>query len=356
MPNRKGELGENRKRMLGRDEMRNDSRVANRLKVKPDLRPRDLETLVVLGEGAFGQVVQVRYLCEHSSAVFALKMVEKRRMKGEALRLAVNERSVHAQLNHPFLVKLVRSFQCAKRVYFLLEYVPGGDLHNRLQFAGRFSEEVALFYACEMVLALSFLHSSEFVFRDLKPENVLIDARGHIKLADFGFAKFLDEGRTFTLCGTAAYMAPEMLLRYKSEGYSKSVDWWAFGVLLFEMLSGSNPFEDKDPMSVYENILQMRFTLPKFFSPTASNLILSLLTRAEKRLGVSDDGESIMQHEFFNGVCFEEVLKKNIEAPWIPELKDIADSSNFKDSFGCGSRCSNHFLQTEDQDAVFQDF
>lgn len=356
MLSRKYELRENRKRMFGREEIRNESRVANRLKVKSDLRPRDLETLVVLGEGAFGQVVQVRYLCENPSAVFALKVVEKKRLKGEALRLAVNERSVHTQLNHPFLVKLVRSFQCEKRVYFLLEYVPGGDLHNRLQSAGRFSEEVALFYACEAVLALSFLHSSGFVFRDLKPENVLIDAQGHIKLADFGFAKSLDEGRTFTLCGTAAYMAPEMLLRYKSEGYSKSVDWWAFGVLLLEMLSGSNPFEDKDPMAVYENIVQMRFALPKYLSSAVKNLILSLLTRAEKRLGVSDDGESIMQHEFFNGVCFEEVLKKNIEAPWIPELKNITDASNFKDAFGCGSLCSKGLLKTEDQDAVFQDF
>lgn len=324
-----------------------------RFRARTEVRPRDFEQLFVLGEGSFGRVTQVRVKGEDPCAVFALKEVKKGSAKGETMRSLANEARVHSQLDHPFLARLIRTFQCPRKVYFLIEFVPGGELRCRLRNEGRFSEEVGLFYAGELLLALHYLHSNDTVFRDLKPENLLIDARGHLKLIDFGFAKTLDceAGRAHTLCGTAAYMAPEMLLKYKREGYAKSVDWWAFGVILFEMLTGEHPFDDEDPQKVYAKIIEMRFALPRHLSASARSLLSSLLTRCENRLGVSDNGESIMQHDFFAGVSFEEMLKKECPAPWKPEPTALSDARHFGQQ-----TCLSRRLLTENQDDPFEDF
>lgn len=172
----------------------------------------------------------------------------------------------------------------------LFEYLAGGELFSRLRREGRFSVDVTLLYSSEILLALQFLHLNKIVYRDLKPENLLIDNTGHIKLADFGFAKILEDERTFTLCGTPEYLAPEIVKGSSSKaGYGKSVDWWALGILLFEMLAGYPPFYDCDPNGIYKKIQVGIIEFPRFFSLRTKDLIRKLLNPEIKyRLGCQD--------------------------------------------------------------------
>ena len=170
----------------------------------------------------------------------------------------------------------------------LFEFVCGGELFSRLRKDGRFSNDVALFYGVEIIMALQYLHQQDIVYRDLKPENLLIDKDGHIKLADFGFAKRVETDKTYTLCGTPEYLAPE-IIKGSKVGYGKSVDWWALGILIFEMLSGYPPFYDNEPIGIYKRILSGVIEFPKFFSVYAKDLIRKLLNpELSKRLGVTD--------------------------------------------------------------------
>jgi len=168
----------------------------------------------------------------------------------------------------------------------LFDYISGGELFSRLRKEGRFSYDVTLFYASEILMAIKFLHEKGIVYRDLKPENLLIDKDGHICLTDFGFAKDLPTDRTFTLCGTPEYLAPEIIKGAKV-GYGKSVDWWALGVLIFEMLSGYPPFYDNEPIGIYKKIVTGIIEFPYFFDVKAKHLIIKLLNpEINYRLGV----------------------------------------------------------------------
>lgn len=158
----------------------------------------------------------------------------------------------------------------------LFEYICGGELFSRLRKDGRFANDVALFYACEIALSLQYLHRMNIVYRDLKPENLLIDKEGHIKITDFGFAKQLANDRTYTLCGTPEYLAPE-IIKGSKVGYGKSVDWWALGILIFEMLSGYPPFYDNEPIGIYKKIVAGIIEFPRFFDVKAKDVIRKLL-------------------------------------------------------------------------------
>ena len=192
----------------------------------------------------------------------------------------------------------------------LFEFVEGGELFSRIRMEGRLAVEVARFYLSQVIMVLSHLHEREIMYRDIKPENLLIDSRGYIKVTDFGFAKSLEgqADRTYTLCGTPEYLAPEIIQSGK-KGYGKSVDWWSLGVLLFEMVVGYPPFADKSPILIYKKIVSGRVTIPSWVEPSASDLITKLLTlKVEKRLGCNDNGKAIMTHQFFDGFSFEKVL------------------------------------------------
>ncbi|KAF8948556.1 hypothetical protein BGZ52_006786, partial [Haplosporangium bisporale] len=193
-----------------------------------------------------------------------------------------SEKQILSQVHFPFIVNLFTTFQDDRNLYMLLEYVIGGELFSHLRKAGRFTNDMTRFYAAEIVLAIEYLHARDIIYRDLKPENLLLDSSGHIKITDFGFAKRVED-RTWTLCGTPEYLAPEII---QSKGHGKAVDWWALGILIFEMLAGYPPFFDDNPFGIYEKILAGRIYFPSHIDSAAKDLIKKLLTADRtKRLG-----------------------------------------------------------------------
>ncbi|EPY35512.1 protein kinase A [Angomonas deanei] len=213
------------------------------------------------------------------------------------------------------------------RLYILLEYVVGGELFSHLRKAGKFPNDVSKFYSAEVILAFEHLHAKSIIYRDLKPENLLLDARGNIKVTDFGFAKRVTD-RTYTLCGTPEYLAPEII---QSKGHNRAVDYWALGILLYEMLVGYPPFFDEAPMKIYEKILEGKIQFPKWIDVKAKDLIKGLLTLdSSKRLGVLKGGiEDIKGHKYYSGVNWQVVLDCKIPAPIPVRLRKEGDSHYF---------------------------
>lgn len=280
-----------------------------------------------LGTGTFGRVRLVTYNYK-KTMYFALKMLKK----SEIIRLKQvdhikAEKAILSVIAHPFIVNLFAAFQDEKMLYMLMEYVIGGELFSQLRKVGRFSNETARFYASEIILALAYLHGKNIVYRDLKPENLLIDKEGHIKITDFGFAKQVED-RTWTLCGTPEYLAPEII---QSKGHGKAVDWWALGILIYEMLAGYPPFYDENPFGIYQKILAGKIEFPRHFDPHAKDLVKKLLTADRtKRYGCLKDGaEDIKRHKWFKSVDWAKVFARKPKPPYTPGFKSPDDTSNF---------------------------
>merc|ERR1711991_1010226 len=197
-------------------------------------------------------------------------------------------------------------------------------MFTHLRTAGRFPNDVAKFYHAELVLAFEYMHTKDIIYRDLKPENLLLDDKGHIKITDFGFAKKVPE-RTFTLCGTPEYLAPEVI---QSKGHGKAVDWWALGILIFEMLAGYPPFFDDNPFGIYEKILGGKIQFPSHFESTAKDLIRLLLNAdLTKRIGCLKNGPAdIRKHKWFRGMDWSSLRQKKIPPPILPEVSHPADT------------------------------
>lgn len=315
-------------------------RVVRGLRTRRDLRLEMFEDLGVLGRGSFAEVRKVRLRDAPVEAIFAMKSLPRETPAGtHSQSPLLNERALLAQLKHPFIAQLVGYFESPTQAHLLLEYVLGGELYRRLRAVLRFNEDVTLFYGSEILLALRYLHLNDIIYRDLKFENVMLDAQGHVKLVDFGLSKSLRSGRAHTLCGTQAYFSPEMLLS-EPEGYGKASDWWAFGVLLLEMSTGAHPFYDKDPFVMYQRIVALDYAVPRFVSPALRALLKQLLTKEHLRLGAKDDGQSIMEHEFFQAVRFEEIVSRRHEAPWVPPVgrQERSDSRDASQSASTASR------------------
>jgi serine/threonine protein kinase len=238
-----------------------------------------------------------------------------------------NEKEILLEVRHPFVVKLLRTFNDEANVYLLLEYLPGGEFFTFVRNNSCLPNDVALFYGAEIVLALSHLHSLDIAYRNLRPEHVLLTKHGHIKLIDFSSAKRIrGEERSNTSCGALAYMAPEVI---SGLGHTKAVDWWAFGVLLYEMLVGLPPFYDEDPQKLYAKILTTSVSFPRHIEETAQDLISSLLqVNPDSRLG-SRNAEEVTEHLWFDGVDFDMVVRKEIDPPWVPVLKKHGDTSYY---------------------------
>ncbi|KAJ1823047.1 cAMP-dependent protein kinase catalytic subunit [Coemansia sp. RSA 2671] len=286
----------------------------------------DYQLLHTLGTGTFGRV----FLCQSrlTQRYFAMKVLRKSQVvKLKQVEHINNEKNILEVARHPFIVQLECTMQNERNLYMLMEYVPGGELFSHLRRAGRFPDDVARFYAAEIVLALDYLHSLKIIWRDTKPENILLDDRGHVKLTDFGFAKRVED-RTWTLCGTPEYLAPEII---QSKGHGKAVDWWALGILIFEMLAGYPPFYDDNPFGIYEKILAGKPVFPNFFSAPARDLIQRLLIAdVGKRLGnLQGDGEDIKAHAWFAAIDWQVLVQRRIPPPIVPPHRHPGDTCNF---------------------------
>lgn len=320
-------------------------------------RPRleDWEIVETLGTGTFGRVLLVRQRPSYRPHAyhpifphlfqgvdplspppqtttqadgqlphFAMKVLRK----SEIVRLKQvehinSERAILERIRHPFIVELYSTYQDNLNVYMLLSYVPGGELFSHLRRAGRFSADVTRFYLASIILAIENLHSRNIIYRDLKPENLLLDRAGYLRIADFGFAKIVED-RTFTLCGTPEYLAPEIVL---SQGHGKAVDYWALGILAFEMLAGYPPFFDDHPLGIYEKILRNEVAFPAHIDMYAKDLIRGLLTTdRSKRLGNLRGGaKDIMEHAWFSGVDWGSLERKEIGAPIVPRVVNMGE-------------------------------
>jgi len=282
---------------------------------------------VTLGTGSFGRVRFCNY--KENDQIYALKMLKK----SEVVRLQqvehmISERSILIGLNHPFIVNLAATFQDPKHLYMVLEYVMGGELFTHLRKAGRFDHPTAKFYSASVVAIFDYLHSMDVIYRDLKPENLLFDSEGYMKMTDFGFAKVVTF-KTYTLCGTPEYIAPEVLL---NKGHGKGVDWWTLGVLTFEMLTGQPPFVDDDPMGIYQLILNGKVNFPRYIEHNAKSLLKKILVAdLTKRFGCRTNGvQDIKKHKWFSDLNWDKLLSRQYTGKRvIPQLSNAEDTSNF---------------------------
>lgn len=299
--------------------------------------PDDFAILKLIGKGTFGQVYQVRK--KDTKRIYAMKVLQKKVIvQKKEVAHTVGERNIlvrTAMTESPFIVGLKFSFQTPTDLYLVTDYMSGGELFWHLQKEGRFDEKRAKFYIAELILALQHLHAHDIVYRDLKPENILLDANGHIALCDFGLSKanLTKNDTTNTFCGTTEYLAPEVLL--DEAGYTKMVDFWSLGVLVFEMCCGWSPFYAEDTQQMYKNIAFGKVRFPRDTLTTEGrNFVKGLLNRNPKhRLGAIDDAEELKAHAFFDDIDWEALIKKQISPPFKPKLKSETDVSNFDPEF-----------------------
>ncbi|KAG7665381.1 SCH9 [[Candida] subhashii] len=311
---------------------------------KKSYGPDDFEFLRLLGKGTFGQVFQVKK--KDTGRIYAMKVLSKKVIvKKKEIAHTIGERNILVRTSaaaSPFIVGLKFSFQTPTDLYLVTDYMSGGELFWHLQKEGRFAEDRAKFYIAELILALEHLHDNDIVYRDLKPENILLDANGHIALCDFGLSKanLNNDGTTNTFCGTTEYLAPEVLL--DESGYTKMVDFWSLGVLIFEMCCGWSPFYADNTQQMYKNIAFGKVRFPKeVLSPEGRAFVKGLLNRNPKhRLGATNDARELRAHAFFNDIDWELLRKKSIPPPFKPHITSETDTSNFDPEFTSESTTS----------------
>lgn len=295
----------------------------------------DFKFLAVLGKGNFGKVMLAESI--HTGQLCAIKVLKKDFIiQNDEVESTRAEKRVFLVANkgrNPFLIKLHQCFQTENRIYFVMEYIPGGDLMWHVQ-QRRFSQKRAQFYAAEVLLALKYLHENGVIYRDLKLDNILLTSSGHIKLADYGLCKenMWLGNKTSTFCGTPELMAPEIL---KEQGYGKAVDWWAFGVLLYQMLLTKSPFRGEDEDEVFNSILTDEPLYPINMAKEAVDILQRLLTRdPEQRLGSgARDAEDIMDHPYFANIDWDAIMRCEVTPPYIPDIKDPRNVACFDEEF-----------------------
>ena len=307
----------------------NDKDKDKSRKKKLKIKIKDYEQLKTVGLGSYGRV----RLCKHKKTgdTFVMKILKKNEIiKQKQVDHVYSEFNILVNLKHPFIVQLLGyNFDDPKYVYFILEYIQGGELFTLLRTKRTFPIPQARFYIAHIITIFEYLHSKNIVYRDLKPENILINKNGYLKLTDFGFAKQLENEKTYTLCGTPEYLAPEIIL---NKGHGKAVDWWTLGILLYEMLVGIDPFSDDEPMKTYQKILKGKINFPKTINKDAKSLIKHLLTQdTSKRFGCLKSGvKDILNHRFFEGFDWKNFVYLSMPAPYLPNVKSDDDTSNFE--------------------------
>ncbi|XP_076867862.1 serine/threonine-protein kinase N2 isoform X2 [Brachyhypopomus gauderio] len=332
------------------------------IKRKEDLHMDDFRCISVLGRGHFGKVLLAEY--KHSGKLYAIKALKKGDVvTRDEVDSLMCEKRIFETINassHPFLVNLHGCFQTCDHVCFVMEYSPGGDLMTHIH-TSIFTERQTRFYAACVLLGLEFLHQNKIVYRDLKLDNLLMDADGFVRIADFGLCK---EGmghgdRTSTFCGTPEFLAPEVLT---DSTYTRAVDWWGLGVLIYEMLVGESPFPGDDEEEVFDSIVNDEVRYPRFLSPESVSIIQKLLQKSpEKRLGAGEqDACEVKTHRFFQGLDWEALLAKRIKPPFLPTIKAPQDVSNFDEEFTSLKPVltppQTPFFLSAEQQEIFADF
>lgn len=280
----------------------------------------------VIGRGFYGKVMLVTKL--DTSDVLALKTIHKMTLaRSNKMQIAINERAVLQQLKHPFIVDFKFAFQTSTKFYIGLEYVPGGDLRHLLKIKKTLPLHDVKIYVAEMALALDYMHSLGILYRDLKPENVLIGIDGHVKITDFGLSKNLHNERTKTFCGTYEYLAAEMI---SGNAYSFQIDWWALGIITYELLFGKTPFADENKGKLCARILTADPVYPNYADPVTIDFINKLLTKDPmKRANFS----SLKTHSFFDELNMDDVFNKTIFPYYIPDIIDVLQPDQFAEEY-----------------------
>eukprot|EP00764_Aduncisulcus_paluster_P004501 gnl/Carplike_NY0171/1732_a2338_825.p1 GENE.gnl/Carplike_NY0171/1732_a2338_825~~gnl/Carplike_NY0171/1732_a2338_825.p1 ORF type:complete len:350 (+),score=61.70 gnl/Carplike_NY0171/1732_a2338_825:24-1073(+) len=294
-------------------------------KIPKDAKLSDFRHIRTIGTGTVGRVRLTQY--KKTGEFFALKSVHKKSLiaLSQVDHILAELKVLQEITQHPFTLSLQASFQDSDYVHMLSEFVQGGELFSYLRRARKFPLEVARFYAAELATVLEYLHSKHIIYRDLKPENILLDKQGHIKLADYGFAKKIED-QTYTLCGTPEYLAPEII---RGSGHSFAADWWAFGVLIYEMLAGVPPFYGANTKQTYQKVLQGRIHFPSSWDKTTVSFLRALLNpNKAQRLG-SIRATEVLKHPWFKGVEWRWLRVRMVRPPIIPRVTSPGDARNF---------------------------
>lgn len=305
----------------------------------PHYRLEDFELLRVIGRGSYAKVLMVEL--KKTKRIYAMKVIKKEMFVGnenEDIDWVQTEKHVFERAsNYPFLVGLHSCFQNESRLFFVIEFVRGGDLMYHMQRKRRLNEPEAQFYASEISLALEYLHMRGIIYRDLKLDNVLLDHEGHIKLTDYGMCKEgIKQGeKTSTFCGTPNYISPELL---RGEEYDFSVDWWALGVLLYEMLAGKSPFDTDNSSedALFQTILERTIRIPRSLSVRAQNILKAFLKKdPAERLGCDPRKgfSEIKSNEFFRGIDWEQLERRQVKPPYTPPTESDRDLAHFDPDF-----------------------
>ncbi|CAG9862721.1 unnamed protein product [Phyllotreta striolata] len=291
----------------------------------------DFKLVRLIGSGSFGKVVMCRY--KDNDRLYAMKIMEKVNVvKTKQVYHTISEIRLLDALRFPFIINLEYFFKNNVYLFIVMPFINGGEMFFHLRAAKKFEESLSKFYAVQVLLALEYCHNMGVVYRDLKPENILIESSGYLKITDLGFCKRIDSQRTYTLCGTPEYLAPEIIL---SQGYNYSVDWWSYGILLFEMSAGFPPFNARDHLRLYEKIVSGKYVHPPHFSRALKDLTTHFLQLdRSKRYGVIRGGtKEIKSHDWFKSVDFEMILERRMRPPFIPQVQSIGDTKYF-DNYG----------------------
>ena len=289
--------------------------------------------LSVLGKGAYGKVYLVQK--NSSKAFYAMKVLKKASIilspdPSSSSSSALNERQVLDKLRHPFIVRLFYAFQTPSKLFLILTYAQGGELFNYLAEMKMFSDAEAVFYISELLLAIEHLHSLGIIYRDLKPENVMLCSEGHVLLTDFGLSKISLDQEASTVCGTVEFMAPEIL---EERRYDKTVDFWSLGIMLYDMIVGKPPFTGSNRKRIMDSVLGKKPVFPNYMTATTRDLCTKLLKKNPKvRIG-AEGINHIKSHRFFAKINWTSALEKKLTPPHIPQTQSPTDISNFSSEF-----------------------
>jgi len=294
---------------------------------------QDFKVMKKLSKGIFSSTFLVKKLKD--SQFYVMKQINKSMLLEQKIEIKINpEKAIKERSSHPFLLELKYGFQDASNIYFVAKYYKGGELYNYLLERKRFTEDTTRFYAAQIALGLGELHDKKLIYRNLKPEKILIDEDGYLAIIDFEFAKILDTTQVGVFYGTAEYLAPEIL---NGSEYNKQVDWWAFGILIYEMLVGYPPFRCRNSLMLYELITKSELSFPDpkkvgiELTSEAKDIIMRLLKKKpEERLGAKDDINEVLSHSFFKSINTGKLLQKEL----VPEIKPVVtfDTDAFPDS------------------------